>query len=609
MATGSPSTDKVAQRFFESTLDLACVAAGDQFVSLNERWQEVLGWSSEQLLAKSFLEFVHEDDREMTVETVSKLYNGERIVQFENRYLAADGSWHWLAWNANVDKASEMISMLAELQRRYIEEEGASRAWWDFVLTEVLKVSGAEFGAIGRVEHDDDDAPYLVTQAVTDIAWNEWSRHHYDEFVAVGLEFHNLKSLFGVTLSSGEAVIANEPASDPRRGGLPEGHPPLNSYAGIPLDGVDGLVGMILLANRDGGFDQAFLDRLTPIADALGQILQAMISLKRTRALERERDLTASALSVSRSAETAGAVLMTKETIARVAPESSSAFYVFHGDRTKLERVYLEPGQGELDLPISIHEGSCLALERGKRHISKATSDAAERCQHLEAGQTAICIPVMSGHNELGVLTTRLGDEEPRLASDAALDHLADQFEELTTALGEVALRTDIERRALTDSLTELPNRAAFEQAISRAASASDRRLKPIGVILLDLDRLKLVNDTLGHDGGDDFLRAVADRASGALREGDLIARFGGDEFAVLLQDCDEESLAAGGERIRAAIAEIDLGDGLTAAASLGAVLVERSGASWHLIYRAADSALYSAKRAGGDRLSMAQLS
>uniref|UniRef100_A0A6J5ZYQ5 Unannotated protein n=1 Tax=freshwater metagenome TaxID=449393 RepID=A0A6J5ZYQ5_9ZZZZ len=185
---------------------------------------------------------------------------------------------------------------------------------------------------------------------------------------------------------------------------------------------------------------------------------------------------------------------------------------------------------------------------------------------------------------------------------------MVEELSELATALAEVGIRSDIERRALADGLTGLPNRAAFEQAINRNLGSSDRRLGSIGVILLDLDRLKQVNDTIGHQAGDAFLRAVADEASATLREGDMMARFGGDEFAVLLQDCDAEALAAGGERIRSAIAAIELDHGLTAAASLGGVLVERKGPSWHLIYRAADSALYSAKRAGGNSLVVAAL-
>ena len=206
------------------------------------------------------------------------------------------------------------------------------------------------------------------------------------------------------------------------------------------------------------------------------------------------------------------------------------------------------------------------------------------------------------------MLTTIFSPADATLADQAHVEAAEHQLTELALALALVAAKVDVERRALADSLTGLPNRAAFERAINRELGSADRRLKPIGVILLDLDRLKAVNDTLGHQAGDEFLRAVAQSSTATLRKGDMIARFGGDEFAVLLLDCDEQALAAGGERIRAAIAGIELGEGLTASTSLGGVLVSDASSTWHLVYGAADSALYTAKRAGGNQIVIAKL-
>ncbi|MSX03048.1 MAG: GAF domain-containing protein, partial [Actinobacteria bacterium] len=377
--------DSLSKSFFDQTLDLACLAAGDQFVRLNDRWCDALGWTNEQLKSKTFLDFVHQDDQETTVETIAKLYRGESVVAFENRYLGADGSWHWLAWNATLDQASQMIlatardvtkehlqndqreraiatlAFLAEMQHRYIAEDGTSRSWWDYVLGEVLSLTGSKFGFIGRVERDEEDAPYLVTQAVTDIAWNDWSRAHYEEFVENGLEFRNLESLFGVTLASGESVIANDPASDPRRGGLPEGHPPLNSYLGIPLPALDGMVGMIGLANRDGGFDQSLIDDLQPISDALGQILDAASANRDKQRMAIERNLTASALAVSRSTRTADALATIREAIAQIDPGAETAFFAFRGEATTLERIDQPSATENPHFPMLIHEASCLA--------------------------------------------------------------------------------------------------------------------------------------------------------------------------------------------------------------------------------------------------------
>ncbi|CAB4343999.1 unannotated protein [freshwater metagenome] len=387
--------DRLAEDFFSQSADMAGLLDGERFLRGNARWQEVLGWSEEELKAKNMNEMIHEDDLEATGEAISKLHEtGATSFAHTNRCLARDGSWHWLAWNSVLDPETNLafvtvrdvtkeqtiraereellatVSLLSEIQHRYIAEEGTSRSWWDFVLGELLSLTSAEFGFIGRVEHDEEGAPYLVTQAVTDIAWNEWSRKFYDEFAATGIEFRNLKSLFGATLSSGEAVIANEPAADARSGGLPEGHPPLNSYLGIPLKSVDGMVGMIGLANRSTGFDESTISRLQPIADALGQVLDTAATRRHNEAIRIERDLSTDALSISRSPKLAEALELTSATIAELHPGSASAFYISHRDPAQLARMDIRDDANRADFPTELHRASCLALEQGAAHLS-----------------------------------------------------------------------------------------------------------------------------------------------------------------------------------------------------------------------------------------------
>jgi hypothetical protein len=91
-----------------------------------------------------------------------------------------------------------------------------------------------------------------------------------------GIEFTNLKSLFGAVLVNGEPLISNDPANDPRRGGLPSGHPPLNSFMGIPIHVGERMVGMIGIANRPGGYDDEVCDFLRPFVTTCGTILEAI---------------------------------------------------------------------------------------------------------------------------------------------------------------------------------------------------------------------------------------------------------------------------------------------------------------------------------------------
>src|SRR6185503_13072700 len=98
-------------------------------------------------------------------------------------------------------------------------------------------------------------------------------------------------------------------------------------------------------------------------------------------------------------------------------------------------------------------------------------------------------------------------------------------------------MQDDMRHRAMHDSLTNLPNRGMFLESLDRALRKSRRKKNRISVLFIDLDRFKVVNDTLGHQAGDQLLQAVSERLRSAVRDSDLVARLGGDEFVVLIED------------------------------------------------------------------------
>ena len=117
-------------------------------------------------------------------------------------------------------------------------------------------------------------------------------------------------------------------------------------------------------------------------------------------------------------------------------------------------------------------------------------------------------------------------------------------------------LEDELERRAFFDALTGLPNRAVFRDRLDHALAGRVASAIPLAVLLLDLDGFKLVNDSFGHDAGDELLVAVGGRLQGCLRSGDTVARLGGDEFAILLEDAASEvSAVALAERLLEALA------------------------------------------------------
>ncbi len=169
-----------------------------------------------------------------------------------------------------------------------------------------------------------------------------------------------------------------------------------------------------------------------------------------------------------------------------------------------------------------------------------------------------------------------------------------------------------LQMQATHDPLTGLANRAALMDEITRAASASQRSGRSAAVLMLDLDRFKDVNDTLGHAAGDDLLVAAAARIEHVVRAGDLVARLGGDEFVVVMRDLDDpaEAVRAAGRLVDAFRASFSpAGMELFATASIGVAFAPGTGTpelgDAGDLLREADNALYAAKEAGRDRVAV----
>lgn len=193
--------------------------------------------------------------------------SSQRLMQHHHRELQEK--------HEQSEASRTLLALITEAQAAYINADNQREAF-DALLQRILDLSASQFGFVGEILHDDYGAPFLRTFAISNISWDEASLDYYETRAAQGLDFRNLDTLFGQVIRSGEPLISNNPAAHPASAGLPPGHPPLHAFAGLPIKADGELIGMLGLANRQGGFSAEFVAHLQPMLNTLGQLLKAL---------------------------------------------------------------------------------------------------------------------------------------------------------------------------------------------------------------------------------------------------------------------------------------------------------------------------------------------
>ena len=288
---------------------------------------------------------------------------------------------------------------------------------------------------------------------------------------------------------------------------------------------------------------------------------------------------------------------------------------------------FVYASRAELDIieaaQQQFQEGPCRDSVRTATVVTAVGRDQLLRWPRLgplvdEGGfQMAASVPLVSRNRCWGVLD--VFRVEPAPLTDAELTAadslaavvatylaLADDQRQITAAL---TLST---RRSTHDTLTGVANRELMEELIQHAQAAAARHEAVVGVLFIDLDHFKYINDSYGHRSGDAVLKGIAARLQGALRGSDTLARFGGDEFLVLVEDLGTTADPLGeisglAERLRIAVASSPIVAGaawIDVTVSVGAALTSGSGSAADIIHLA-DTAMYRAKAAGRNSVSV----
>lgn len=293
------------------------------------------------------------------------------------------------------------------------------------------------------------------------------------------------------------------------------------------------------------------------------------------------------------------------------------ALYLFKSSRNLLE---CSASWGIADNSERIFAPSaCWSLRRGQPHWSEST-DGNIRCAHLKGAAVAnyLCVPMIAQGETLGVLQLVYGLKQNG-ADAAEVDELHSSERHLGVAaasqialsLASLRLRESLRDQSIRDPLTGLFNRRFMQECLDRELLRGTRKNRSLAVIFIDVDHFKRFNDVFGHEAGDQVLRSMGDFFRSHFRGDDIICRYGGEEFAVILPESTAQDAASRAELLRIAARTLKLKcndvtlDPVTISAGI-AGFPEHASSAGELL-QVADACLYEAKRSGRDRVVLAK--
>jgi diguanylate cyclase (GGDEF)-like protein len=239
------------------------------------------------------------------------------------------------------------------------------------------------------------------------------------------------------------------------------------------------------------------------------------------------------------------------------------------------------------------------------RHQSVVAHDCDDEIDSSVQRLPSAVAPLVFDERLMGALQVKSNDPS-RVWHESEILLLRTVADQVAVAVNHAGLFAQIQQQALTDPLTGCYNRRSFEMQLDKEILMAKRTSQPLSLLMLDLDRFKHLNDTAGHDAGDDALRQLAECFRQELRGVDSAARFGGDEFALILPKALTEGAMLVAERVRARVEQIVIPEFGNLTASIGIASFPANANSRTELFRAADDALYAAKRAGRNQVCVA---
>jgi diguanylate cyclase (GGDEF)-like protein/PAS domain S-box-containing protein len=560
-----------ALEVYESVPEMLCVLSpSGQFLYANEPWFDALGYDPKRLAGMPWLDLVHPAERQEVAAAVAPAFlGGTACLVVEGRARMREGSYRWLRWSFRACDGHVVAIVVDVTEKRDLFEQFR------------LSVEASPTGM-------------LMIDAKGEIA----------------LVNRQVEVLFGYERS--ELIGSRIETLIPER--YRRGHvASRNQFLGAPTARSMGQ-GRDLFGVRKDGTEFAIEIGLNPlVGEGSASVLASIVDISERK--RQERELRARVSDLQRRREEMDLLnemssLLQHALVEAEAPEIVASYgqrlfqcigasiYVVPSSGGDLSRAaFWGDAQGTEEV---IAPADCWALRRSQVHASGESSSP--KCGHGRRSETQsqICIPMTAHGQSLGVITLAVGvetDERARVELELLGKATADQ---LALALSNIHLREELRGLSIRDSLTGLYNRRYLDESGIRELVRAKRRQSSVSVLMIDVDHFKAFNDSRGHPAGDRALRDLAGVLRSRTRADDIVCRYGGEEFVILLPDCSAQEAEIRAQHLRS---EVTRGAGADLTISIGVAAYPSHGDSWEVVLGLADRAVYQAKSDGRDRV------
>jgi diguanylate cyclase (GGDEF)-like protein/PAS domain S-box-containing protein len=470
----------------------------------------------------------------------------------------------------------EIQQSIVRLQRQVLCGDGEEGVF-DDMLKLLLKVGDSPLGFVGEVIERPEGQMALQVRAISNIANSDHLQSVYRSVVAGEVMFEAGDTIIGELLADRCTLIVNDVASHPKSHGVPEGHPPIERFLGIPLMRGEDMIGAVGLANRQVDYCEQLIESLSPLRTTCSTLLEVYRERRQRKRQQqvltesrRESDLMAAALQSARDG------IVITDAIGTILTANDSFCAITGYDRAEI-------------------------IGQNPRLLKSGRQDA-EFYQRMwdEIGDKGVWIGELWNRRKSGE------DFAVRLTISAIEADGPRQYVGVSTDI--TAIKQHEEQLAwlvLHDEKTGLPNRRCLARDLSALIKTIDTAVHQLCVAYLDIDAFRQINDLIGDEDGDVLLSEIGRQLKAVLGPSELLGRLAGDEFVVVMIHPADQSFGHRLEQIRRMVGKITH-PGLTRpiSMSVGATLYPQLEAQTaDQLIRQADQAMCHAKLMGGDRV------